>query len=103
VFHNKQCINCHSIGSEGGLRGPALDRVATRLTSDQLVRQVIQGSGNMPAYGKNLTPAEVAAVVSFMQTLHKPNEVPARDTTQPEQKVGLNQRTASAQTVLAKR
>jgi ubiquinol-cytochrome c reductase cytochrome b subunit len=103
VFHNKQCINCHSIGSEGGLRGPALDRVATRLTADQLVRQVIQGSGNMPAYGKNLTPAEVAAVVSFMQTLHKPNEVPARDTTQPEQKVGLNQRTASAQTVLAKR
>jgi len=67
------------------------------------VRQVIQGSGNMPAYGKNLTPAEVAAVVSFMQTLHKPNEVPARDTTQPEQKVELNQRTASAQTVLAKR
>jgi ubiquinol-cytochrome c reductase cytochrome b subunit len=57
----------------------------------------------MPAYGKNLTPAEVAAVVSFMQTLHKPNEVPARDTTHPEQKVGLNQRTASAQTVLAKR
>ena len=48
------------------------------------MRQVIQGSGNMPAYGKNLTPAEVAAVVSFMQTLHKPNEVPARDTTQPE-------------------
>src|SRR5262245_43297109 len=96
VFHAKQCINCHRIGGEGGLRGPALDSVATRLTSDQLVRQVIQGSGNMPAYGKNLTPAEVAAVVSFMQTLHKPNEVPARDTTQPEQKLGQHQRTVSA-------
>jgi len=34
------------------LRGPALDTVATRLTGDQLIRQVIQGSGNMPAYGK---------------------------------------------------
>src|SRR5215510_3441602 len=85
VFHAKQCINCHSIGGEGGLRGPALDRVATRLTSDQLVRQVIQGSGNMPAYGKNLTPAEVAAVVAFMSTLHKPTEAPARDATQPAQ------------------
>ena len=30
--------------------------MATRLTADQLVRQVIQGSGNMPAYGKNLSP-----------------------------------------------
>src|SRR3984893_13766582 len=49
VFHAKQCINCHSIGGTGGLRGPSLDTVAARLTSDQLVRQVIQGSGNMPA------------------------------------------------------
>ncbi|HXQ71180.1 MAG TPA: c-type cytochrome, partial [Pyrinomonadaceae bacterium] len=82
VFHSKQCINCHSVGGAGGLRGPTLDSVATRLTADQLVRQVIQGSGNMPAYGKNLSPAEVAAVVSFMQTLHKPSEAPARDATQ---------------------
>ena len=37
-------------------RGPALDGVATRLTQDQLIRQVLQGGGNMPAYGKNLTP-----------------------------------------------
>src|ERR1700752_35603 len=101
VFHAKQCINCHNIGGAGGLRGPALDSVATRFTSDQLVRQVVQGSGNMPAYGKNLTPAEVAALVSFMQTLHKPNEVQARDTTQPEQRVEQNQRAASVQTALA--
>jgi len=102
VFHSKQCINCHSIGGEGGLRGPALDSVATRLTSDQLVRQVIQGSGNMPAYGKNLSPAEVAAVVSFMQTLHKPGELPARDETQPGQKAERNQSTASDRTAMAR-
>ena len=81
VFQNKQCRNCHSLGGSGGLRGPALDGVATRLTGDQLVRQVIQGRGNMPAYGKNLSPAEVAALVAFMQTLHGPNESPARDST----------------------
>ena len=85
VFHTKQCINCHSVGGAGGLRGPSLDSVATRLTGDQLVRQVVQGSGNMPAYGKNLSPAEVAGLVAFMRTLHSPTESPARDTTQPEQ------------------
>jgi ubiquinol-cytochrome c reductase cytochrome b subunit len=85
VFHTKQCINCHSVGGNGGLRGPKLDDVATRLTSDQLVRQVIQGSGNMPAYGKNLSPAEVAGLVAFMGTLHPTTQSPARDTTQPEQ------------------
>jgi len=69
VLQSKQCRNCHSLGGEGGLRGPALDGVATRLTADQLIRQVIQGGGNMPAYGKNLSPQEVTALVAFMQTL----------------------------------
>src|SRR5262245_30897776 len=43
VFQGKQSRNCHSIGGSGGMRGPALDRAATRMTADQLVRQVIQG------------------------------------------------------------
>jgi ubiquinol-cytochrome c reductase cytochrome b subunit len=85
VFHNKQCINCHRIGGAGGLRGPALENVATRLTDDQLVRQVIQGGGNMPAYGKNLNPSEVAGLVAFMHTLHPATEAPVRDSTKPEQ------------------
>jgi ubiquinol-cytochrome c reductase cytochrome b subunit len=85
TLQNKQCRNCHSLGGEGGQRGPALDNVARRLTSGQLVRQVIQGGGNMPAYGKNLSPAEVAALVAFMRTLHAPNEMPARDSAVPGQ------------------
>ncbi len=75
VFQNKQCRNCHSLGGEGGERGPALDAVATRLTREEMIRQVIQGGGNMPAYGKKLSPAEVEALVSFMQTL-RPRSVP---------------------------
>jgi ubiquinol-cytochrome c reductase cytochrome b subunit len=82
VFQVKQCRNCHSIGDSGGKRGPALDTIATTLTRDQLVRQVIQGGGNMPAYGKNLNPAEVTALVSFLETLHPPGRPPARDAAQ---------------------
>src|SRR6267378_2478624 len=70
VFQAKQCRNCHSLGELGGQRGPALDSVAVRLTQDQLIRQVIQGGGNMPAYGKNLSPAETTALVAFLETLH---------------------------------
>lgn len=75
VFQEKQCRNCHSIGGVGGERGPALDAVATRLTEDQLVRQVLQGGGNMPAYGSALSPAETTALVKFLDTLH-PNYEP---------------------------
>jgi ubiquinol-cytochrome c reductase cytochrome b subunit len=79
VFQNKQCHNCHALGGDGGRRGPALDAVAVSLTRDELIRQVIQGGGNMPAYGRNLSPAETNALVAFLQTMHPDGELPARD------------------------
>lgn len=79
VFQDKQCRNCHSIGGVGGQRGPALDDIATRMTPDQLRFKVVAGGGNMPAFGKNLSPAEVEALVAFLDTLHPPNERPAVD------------------------
>jgi ubiquinol-cytochrome c reductase cytochrome b subunit len=79
VFQAKQCRNCHALGDRGGERGPGLDRVAVRLTQDQLIRQVIQGGGNMPAYGKSLSPAETTALVAFLRTLHPPSQPPARE------------------------
>jgi ubiquinol-cytochrome c reductase cytochrome b subunit len=87
VFQNKQCRNCHSIGGTGGERGPALDDVATRLTPDQMVRQVVQGGGNMPAYGKKLSPAEVQALVEFMSTLRPSYRPPAKDASPPVNKL----------------
>jgi ubiquinol-cytochrome c reductase cytochrome b subunit len=89
VFQAKQCRNCHSIGGQGGQRGPALDDVATRMTPDELRYKVVTGGGNMPAYGKNLSPPEIEAVVSFLETLHPANEPPARDAaTAPIEKTG---------------
>jgi len=79
VFQAKQCRNCHSIGGSGGERGPALDTVATRLTIDQMRFKVVTGGGNMPAYGKNLSPPEIEALVRFLETLHPADEQPAYD------------------------
>lgn len=83
VFEEKQCRNCHSLGNTGGQRGPALDAIATRLTRDEMVRQVVQGGGNMPAYGKKLSPAEVEALVAFMETLAPNYERPSKQSAPP--------------------
>ena len=69
VLQDKQCRNCHSLGGAGGLRGPALDSIAARMTEDQMIRQVLQGGGNMPAYGNALNPSETTALVDFLLTL----------------------------------
>jgi len=81
VLQNKQCRNCHSIGGEGGMRGPALDAVASHMTEDQIIRQVLQGGGNMPAYGNALSPSETTALVHFLTTLHGKDQ-PAIDASQ---------------------
>jgi ubiquinol-cytochrome c reductase cytochrome b subunit len=78
VLQNKNCRNCHALGNEGGRRGPDLDGVGIRLTRDELITQVIRGSGDMPAYGKQVSPAEVAALVAFLQTLRPAGDPVAR-------------------------
>ena len=79
LLQDKQCRNCHSVGGKGGLRGPALDGIANRMTEDQIIRQVLQGGGNMPAYGNALSPSETTALVRFLTTLRSENLPPAFD------------------------
>jgi len=83
VLQAKQCRNCHALDGSGGQRGPDLTDVATRLTEDQLIRQVLQGGGNMPAYGEHLSPSEVTALVTFLKTAHPGGELPVHDSAVP--------------------
>jgi ubiquinol-cytochrome c reductase cytochrome b subunit len=78
VFQNKNCRNCHALEGLGGKRGPDLTSVGTRLTRDQLINQVSNGTpggGNMPAYGKQVRPAEMTALADFLSSL-RPTGVP---------------------------
>jgi ubiquinol-cytochrome c reductase cytochrome b subunit len=70
VFQNMQCRNCHSIDGRGGSRGPDLSGVSVRMTESQLIRQVLQGGGNMPGFGNSISPQETTALVSFLGTLN---------------------------------
>jgi ubiquinol-cytochrome c reductase cytochrome b subunit len=79
VLQGKQCRNCHSLDGMGGQRGPALDAIASRMTEDQIIRQVLQGGGNMPAYGNALNPSETKALVHFLMTLRGNDLAPAVD------------------------
>ena len=81
VFQNKNCRNCHALGGLGGERGPDLTEVGMRLTRDQLIDQVSNGTpggGNMPAYGKQINAAEMAALAEFLTTCRPPGRPAAR-------------------------
>jgi ubiquinol-cytochrome c reductase cytochrome b subunit len=92
VFQNKNCRNCHALDGIGGRRGPDLTLVGTRLTRDQLIDQVSNGTpgakgapggGEMPAYGKQISPSQMAALVDFLSSLRPPGQPPAEQTGHP--------------------
>jgi ubiquinol-cytochrome c reductase cytochrome b subunit len=87
ILQVKQCRNCHALEGVGGQRGPDLTTVGERMTRDQLIDQISNGTpggGNMPAFGKQITPAEMDALVDFLTTLRREGqpraEPPTRDT-----------------------
>ena len=82
VFQNKSCRNCHALDYIGGTRGPDLTDVGTRLMRDQLINQISNGTpggGNMPAYGQQIDPAQMATLVTFLTHLRSAGQPPARD------------------------
>mgnify|MGYP002632664376 CR=1 FL=1 len=83
LLQNKQCRNCHAIDGIGGHRGPDLMDVGARLNAPQLTRQIVQGGGNMPAYGNKLVPYEIDALVAYMVSLRPPGVPAARMSTVP--------------------
>ena len=93
MFQNKSCRNCHAIDGIGGRRGPDLTSVATRLTRDQLIDQISNGTpggGNMPAYGKEMNPDEMATLVAFLMTLRPENRPPAQVPTRTQSRRSEN-------------
>lgn len=81
MFQNKNCRNCHALEGLGGQRGPDLTQVGVRLTRDQLIDQISNGTpggGNMPAYGKQVNAVEMTALVDFLVSLRPPGQSPAR-------------------------
>jgi cbb3-type cytochrome c oxidase subunit III len=73
IFKLGPCSSCHALkaaGSKGNPSGPGsppnLDSIASQLTVPIVIRQVTNGGASMPAFGSQLTPAQIKAVAQYV-------------------------------------
>ena len=76
---NAQCMRCHKIGNYGGIAGPALDGVGSRLNPTELLESMIEpnttvaeGYGEysaMPPMTSKLSNHELRDIVAYLKTL----------------------------------
>jgi ubiquinol-cytochrome c reductase cytochrome b subunit len=86
VFAAKACLNCHLVQGYGGERGPDLTYIGDKLTRMDMITRIVNGGVNMPAYGSSLKPAEIDALVAFLQSRTRSANGEARSPNEEENK-----------------
>jgi mono/diheme cytochrome c family protein len=77
LFAEKGCVGCHQLGGQGGQVGPPLDAIGRQRNAEYIRRSLLEPNadtargferfaGTMPAFGQQLTGAQLEALVRFL-------------------------------------
>jgi mono/diheme cytochrome c family protein len=77
LYAEKGCIGCHQLGGQGGAVGPPLDAIGRTRNADYIRRALLEPNadtargyerfaGTMPAFGQQLTGAQLEALVRYL-------------------------------------
>lgn len=77
VFRNQgACLQCHKIGSDGGIQGPDLTKVGERLNPQKLVESLVDPNAEIaPGYGLAAITKKDGQLVMARLTKETPSEV----------------------------
>jgi mono/diheme cytochrome c family protein len=70
VFSTSGCTHCHGATAQGTDKGPSLRGVRSKLTGEQMHKQIVEGGKSMPAFGDALQEEQIAAVIAMLRDKH---------------------------------
>jgi ubiquinol-cytochrome c reductase cytochrome b subunit len=76
IFASHGCAFCHGPQLMGTERAPKLLDARKRLSAGQIAHQIHDGGKNMPAFGEQLAPDEIQALVAFLRSKHPEKLLP---------------------------
>jgi mono/diheme cytochrome c family protein len=76
LFRDKGCAYCHGAAAQGTQKGPSLANVRKAMKPAKIVAQIENGGQKMPAFGDSVSKDEVAKLVAFLRSKHRPAPAP---------------------------
>ena len=81
LVFNQMCIACHALGGQGGVVGPALDGVGSRLDRDFIAKWLrdplaVKADSKMPKLP--LSESDITELVAFLSLLEQPLNAPTQ-------------------------
>lgn len=65
TIYKSSCMGCHGGNLEGGMF-PALDKVGSKLTKEQIFTKISNGGGGMPGFKSQLKQEEIANLAVWL-------------------------------------
>lgn len=67
VYQSARCISCHGTDLQGRVGpGTNLQKVGARMSIEEIIKQIEEGEGTMPAYKDQLTAEEITGLANWL-------------------------------------
>lgn len=66
ILYESRCASCHGLQGQG-VSGPAMDERVPLLTGTEILETVLDGIGQMPAFGDDLSDQQLSDLLTYLQ------------------------------------
>jgi ubiquinol-cytochrome c reductase cytochrome b subunit len=68
IFNTNGCMHCHTMGSQGGQRGPNLSDAGLKVTPQAMRKQIVEGGKGMPAFQDVIEPKDLDDLIAYLRS-----------------------------------
>jgi ubiquinol-cytochrome c reductase cytochrome b subunit len=68
IFNTNGCMHCHTMGSQGGQKGPNLSDAGLKVTPQVMRKQIEEGGKGMPAFRDVIESKDIDDLVAYLRS-----------------------------------